>query len=334
MDISSNYLKYENTLIAFGVLLFVVVIFIIGSTNYFLTKSLLHRIVGPLEILNYGVHQIQLGNLDYRIEYGRKDEFSIVCADFNLMAQKLRESVDRQKKDEISRKELIAGISHDLRTPLTSIKAYVEGLIDEIATTPQAQKSYLQTIKTKAEDINQIVDKLFLFSKLDIGEFPFYPEKLMIGEELFEFVKATSDEYRNKGLILELTQNIKNVTFQIDPVQFRNVITNILENSVKYRNKDCGLMEIACFEREQNVCITLTDDGPGVPEEALDKIFDIFFRNDPSRNNPGKGSGLGLAISAKIIERSEGKIRAENVTTGGLRIVITIPKWGRDSDIH
>lgn len=333
MDISSHYLKYKNTLIGFGGLLFVLAIFIIGITNYLLTKSLLHRIVGPLEILNYGVHQIQLGNLDYRIEYGRKDEFSIVCADFNLMAQKLRESVDRQKKDEISRKELIAGISHDLRTPLTSIKAYVEGLIDEIAATPQAQKSYLQTIKAKAEDINQIVDKLFLFSKLDIGEFPFYPEKLMIGEELVQFVKATSDEYRDKGLILKLTQTLKNVTIHIDPVQFRNVITNILENSVKYRIKDCGLMEIACFEQGQSICITLTDDGPGVPEEALDKIFDIFYRNDPSRNNPGKGSGLGLAISAKIIERSEGNIRAENVPAGGLRIVITIPIWGLDGDI-
>lgn len=334
MDISSQYLKYKNTIIGFGALLFVLVIFIIGITNYLLTKSLLHRIVVPLEILNYGVHQIQLGNLDYRIEYNRKDEFSIVCADFNLMAQKLRESVDRQKKDEINRKELIAGISHDLRTPLTSVKAYVEGLIDEIATTPQAQKSYLQTIKAKAEDINKIVDKLFLFSKLDIGEFPFYPEKLMIGEELEQFVKAASDEYRDKGLILKLTQTVKNVTIHIDPVQFRNVITNILENSVKYKNKDCGSMEIACFEQGRNVCITLADDGPGVPEEALDKIFDIFYRNDPSRNNPGRGSGLGLAISAKIIERSEGKIRAENVPAGGLKIVITIPIWGQEGEIR
>lgn len=156
----------------------------------------------------------------------------------------------------------------------------------------------------------------------------------MIGEELEQFVKAVSDEYRDKGLILKMTRTVKNVTIHIDPVQFRNVITNILENSVKYRNKECGLMEIACFEQGQNVCITLTDDGPGVPEEALDKIFDIFFRNDPSRNNPGKGSGLGLAISAKIIERSEGKIRAENVPTGGLRIVIIIPKWGQDGDTH
>ena len=329
MDINSNYSKYKNTIIDFGALLFIVVITIIGTTNYFLSKNILKRIAGPLEILNYGVHQIPLGNLDYRIEYDRHDEFSIVCADFNLMAQKLHASVERQEKDEISRKELIAGLSHDLRTPLTSIKAYVEGLIDGIAATPQVQKSYLETIKAKAEDIDQIVDKLFLFSKLDIGEFPFYPEKLNIGEELAAFIEAASEEYRNKGLILKLTQNIKNLTINIDPVQFRNVLTNILENSVKYKNKGCGLMEIACLEQRGDICITLTDDGPGVSEESIDKIFNIFFRGDPSRNSPSKGSGLGLAITAKVIERSGGHIRAENVPDGGLRIVITIPKCER-----
>jgi signal transduction histidine kinase len=267
-----------------------------------------------------------LGNYDYRLEYHRQDEFSIVVADFNLMAQRLRESVERQEKDNRTRKELIAGISHDLRTPLASIKAYVEGLIDGIATTPAMQKHYLETIKAKAENIDQILDKLFLFSKLEIGEFPFYPEKIDIGEELGGFIKSNSEEYKNKGLLLKMTQSINNLTVNIDPVQFHNVITNILENSVKYKNKETGSMDIACYEKKGDVYITLTDDGPGVPPAALGNIFDIFYRNDSSRNNPSKGSGLGLAISAKIIERSNGKIHAENVPGGGLRIVIMLPK--------
>lgn len=325
MDINSNYMKYKNTFIDFAALLAATVIAIICITNYLLTRFLLKSIVGSLEILNFGVHQIQLGNLDYRIEYDRRDEFSTVCVDFNLMAQRLHDSVERQEKDARSRKELIAGLSHDLRTPLTSIKAYVEGLVDGIAATPHMQKVYLETIKAKAEDINQIVDKLFLFSKMDIGEFPFYPEKLNIGEELTAFITANAEEYKSKGLILKQMQNLNNTAILIDPVQFRNVLTNITENSVKYKNKECGVMEIACFEKEQNVCITLTDDGPGVPEDSLAKIFDIFSREDPSRNNPNKGSGLGLAITAKVIERSGGHTHAENVPDGGLRIVITMP---------
>ncbi len=323
--IAVNNGQYRTTFMKWGLTLFVLITIIVSLTNYLLTKFILRRIVIPLEILNYGVHQIQLGNLDYRIEYKGQDEFSSVCSDFNLMAEKLRESVAVRKKDETSRKELIAGISHDLRTPLTSIKAFVEGLLDGIATTPTIQKNYLRTIKTKSEEIDQIVDKLFLFSKLDIGEFPFYPEMLPIGTELEMLVKSMSAEYQSKGLILKIVQNVKQITTKVDPVQFRNALINIFENSVKYKTKDVGILEIASFMRGGEVWITLTDDGPGVPEEALSKLFNIFYRSDPSRNNPSKGSGLGLAITAKILERFDGKIWAENVREGGLRIVITIP---------
>ena len=326
MNINSNYMEYKNIIIKFIAMMFVLVIFIIFITNYFLTKFLLKSIVEPLDILNYGVHQIQLGNLAYHLEYDKQDEFSIVCDDFNNMAQKLRESVDLRNKDEMSRKELIAGISHDLRTPLTSIKAYVEGLIDGIANTPQIQKSYLETIKAKAEDINQIVDKLFLFSKLDIGEFPFYLEKINIGEELATFVESYIDEYKDKGLLIKLEQNVRIANINVDPLQLRNVFINIMENSVKYKDKEYCSMKIACFEQNEKIYITFTDDGPGVTADAIDKIFDIFYRNDQSRNNPSKGSGLGLAISAKIIERFDGHIWAENSADCGLKIIITIPK--------
>lgn len=325
-DIGTAYLNYKQDLIHFILLLLVLVILIIAITNYILTRNIIKRIVSPLEILNDGVQQIQLGNLDYRIQYEREDEFSVVCADFNSMAQRLRDSVDRQEKDETNRKELIAGISHDLRTPLTSIKAYVEGLLDGIASTPRVQRSYLETICAKAEDINKIVDKLFLFSKLDLNEFPFYPERLNIGNELITFVEINAEEYKSKGLLLRLTQNAKDAAIMADPIQLRNVLTNILENSVKYKGKECGCLEVSCAEEGNSVRVALADDGPGVPEEALGKIFDIFYRNDPSRGNPGKGSGLGLAISAKIIERSGGQIWAENASGGGLKIVIVLPK--------
>lgn len=326
LDFGSNYLKYKNTMIDFVALLVTLVFTIISITNYLLTQNLLKNIITPLEILNYGVHQIQLGNLDYRIEYTGNDEFSLVCSDFNLMAQRLRESVEQRKKDELNRRELIAGISHDLRTPLTSIKAYVEGLMDGIASTPQLQKSYFETIRAKAENIDQILDKLALFSKLDTGEFPFYPEKLDIGKELAEFIEKNLAEYKAKGLTIKLINNVQNDRISIDPVQFGNVLTNILENSVKYKNKETGNMVITCFEDGDTIYLTLADDGPGVPAESLDKLFNMFFRNDPSRNNPSKGSGLGLAITAKIIERLDGQIRAENGPEGGLMIIISIPK--------
>ena len=326
VDFGINYLKYKSTIIGFIALVIILVILIIAVTNYLLTQNLIKRIITPLEILNYGVHQIHLGNLDYRIIYKGNDEFSVVCSDFNIMAQRLRESVDQREKNEQSRKQLIAGISHDLRTPLTSIKAYVEGLMDGIANTEQLQRTYLETIQTKAENIDQILDQLALFSKLDTGEFPFYPERLDIGKELSDYVAKNSAEYKAKGLSIKLNNNLQNAMISLDPVQFENVLTNILENSVKYKNKEQGIIEITLSEQNHHVCITLSDDGPGVPQESLGKLFDMFFRVDPSRNNPSKGSGLGLAICGKIIEIFGGEIHAENNSGGGLTIRIVLPK--------
>lgn len=324
-ELGISHFQTESAIIKFIVVLLLIVISIIVITNYFLSKFILKSVVEPLEILNFGVQQIQLGNLDYRIMYHKKDEFAVVCNDFNNMSKKLKESVEEKKKDETSRKELIAGISHDLRTPLTSIKAYVDGLIDGIADSPQIQNNYLQTIKNKAEDMNQIVDKLFLFCKLDIGEYPVYPLKIDILEELDKFINEISEEYNNKGLVLRLRKSQVNENLFIDLDQLKQVVINILENSAKYKDIDSAEVEIECYKQDKNVYITFTDNGPGVPEEAIDKIYNLFYRNDPSRSNPAKGSGLGLAISSKIIERFEGTIWSENVLQGGLRTIIKIP---------
>ncbi len=318
---------YDRILYTLGVVMFFVAIAIILLTNRFLTSFVFKRIIMPLETLVYGVHQIRDGNLDYHIDYTEKDEFQEICSDFNEMAQRLLDSVKARQKDEANRKELIAGISHDLRTPLTSIKAYVEGLETGVASTPEIQKRYLDTIKNKTSDLEHIVSQLFLFSKLDIGEFPLYLEKVDIGKELSNITVNLSEEYKEKGLIIKMKQNVKDICIQADIVQLRNAVINVLENSVKYKNKEQGQMKISCEDKGNYVTIRLEDDGPGVSNEALEKLFDVFYRTDPSRSNPSKGSGLGLSITAKILEQLGGSIKAENVTEGGLAIIMTLPKY-------
>lgn len=125
----------------------------------------------PLELLSYGVDQISRGNLDYRLEYSKDDEFLPVCTAFNGMAERLERSVELARRNEENRKELLLDISHDLRSPLTSIRAYVEGLSDGVASTPEMQKRYLDTIKRKTEDIEKMVSALFAYSKLNMEEF-------------------------------------------------------------------------------------------------------------------------------------------------------------------
>lgn len=319
--------RYEDIILfILGLIVILVILAIIILTNRFLTHFVFKRIILALDTLVYGVRQIRDGNLIYKIEYTEKDEFEGICSDFNEMAQRLLDSINVKQKDEANRKELIAGISHDLRTPLTSIKAYVEGLETGVASTPEIQKRYLDTIKNKTSDLEHIVSQLFLFSKLDVGEFPLYLEEVDIGNELFNMMVNIAEEYEKKGLTITLSQGIYDVYVNADLVQLRNAVINVLENSVKYKNKEQGQMKVSYGTDDKYVIIKLEDNGPGVPEEALEKLFDVFYRTDPSRSNPSKGSGLGLSITAKILEQLGGTIRAENVPEGGLAIIMMLPK--------
>ncbi len=319
----------KNNEIVFSNIMIILMLTAVGTiliTNRFLTKFVFRKIEKPLDVLGEGVHHIRDGNVDFRIAYSENDEFLPVCNDFNDMAERLKKSVETTKRNEQNRKELIAGISHDIRTPLTSVKAYMEGLMEGVATTPEMQQKYMEIILSKANDMDGMVDKLFLFSKLDLGECPFYPEKFDAASELIQLAEEGRPEYSSKELTLITTYVLPDAMVYADPIQFRNAVTNLIENSLKYKVNETVTVEISCVNTGDYVRITVDDDGPGVPDEAIPKLFDVFYRSDPSRNNPNKGSGLGLAITAKILERFGGKIFAENLQPHGLRVVMEIPK--------
>jgi signal transduction histidine kinase len=299
------------------------VIFVIILTNKVLTRLVFRNIITPINTLTYGVHQIRDGNLDYHIEYEWKDEFAGICSDFNEMAERLSDFVAQRQKDEANRKELIAGISHDLRTPLTGIKAYVEGLETGVASTPEMQRKYLYTIKSKTAELERIINQLFMFSKIDIGEFPFNLEEFDLDAELRSLIDGVRDDYEKDGLTISFAESGKPVSVNADIQQFRNAVTNIIENSLKYKIAERGTLKITTRTENEAVTIELTDNGPGVPE--IDKLFNVFYRGDPARSGDKSGSGLGLAITSKILERMGGNIRAENAADGGLAIIIMLP---------
>ena len=295
-------------------------------TNRLLTKFVFIKIIQPLDLLSNGVQHISKGNLDYRIEYFVKDEFKPVCEAFNNMGAQLKTSDEEIKKNEQNRKELFASISHDLRSPLTSIKAFAEGLIDGVASTPEAQQEYLQIIKQKAEDVNNMVSQLFLYSKMDMGSYPTTPEKIDIGKEISDFVSASEEEYRTKGLSIKTTDLPVKMYVHADPLQLRSVFANILDNSAKYKPENTATATIYCMTADEAVNIVIEDNGAGVSDDALPKLFEAFYRADSSRTKPNQGSGLGLAIALKALERMGGNIRAENMSKGGLRVMMRIPK--------
>ena len=313
-------LKVILALAAIG-LIFIVFLTIL-MTNRFLTRFVVRKIEEPLDLLSEGARRLGDGDLDYRIVYAGEDEFAPVCTAFNEMAARLKESVGRTRRDEESRKELLARISHDLRSPLTSIRAYVEGLLDGVAKTEEAKQRYLRTIHTKAEDIDRLVSQLFLYSKLDLEGVPMEVRPIRLDEYILGFLEETVPDSRARGL--EITaDHLAPVTVSADPGQLHRVLANIVENSVKYRDKDTGHLRITL---EESGRLVLADDGPGVPEDALPKLFDIFYRSDPGRKNPAGGSGPGLAIASKAVHGMGGTIRAYNVPNGGLAIEITLSK--------
>lgn len=321
----NDFSGYGDILFACGVGTFISVIFVIFLTNRILTHYVSQKIIFALDTLTYGVHQIRDGNLDYRIQYPEKDEFTDACADFNEMAERLAEAISAKHKDELNRKELIVGLSHDLRTPLTSIKAYIEGLESGLAATPQIRTRYIETIRNKTRDLEQIIDTLLLLSKLNLGEYPWRMERVNLTNGLSKFVAELRDEYEFRGLTLSLNCDADDLHVKVDVAQLRSALINVLENSIKYGNRERGEMRIDLSKDGEHAAVVLTDNGPGVAEEALPKLFEIFYRCDPSRCNPGRGSGLGLSITAKTVEGFGGTIEARNVPEGGLCIVMRLP---------
>jgi len=321
-----SYSNLKTAVILAGSVLILAILLSVFFTDRFLTRFVVRHVEQPLELLANGVRQISGGNLDYRLEYDERDEFLPVCQDFNDMALRLRESVERSRREEESRREMMAGISHDLRSPLTSIQAYVEGLLDGVASTPEMQRKYLTTIKTRAEELERMVERILTYSRMELEETPRDAGPLPLDESLRAEINEVAADYAGRGL--DITAELEPFTATADAAELRQILLNVADNSLKYKRRERAALRVRLRDQGESCLLSFTDDGPGVPEEALAKLFDEFYRADSSRSDRTKGSGLGLAIVAKAAERMGGSVRAENAAGGGLAILLTIPKGG------
>lgn len=325
MNLEEKILDSKHTIFFVALITILCVILFVIMTNYILARFIFRPINEGLNALLSGVQQIRDGNLGWRTEYQSEDEFRPVVNSLNEMAERLETLVNEQEKNSENRKELIAGISHDLRTPLTAVKAYVEGLEKGVATTPAMRNKYLQTLTKKTDELTHLVDQLFLFSKIDLGDFALRIQTVNIGKYLAELIAGITDEYQERGLTILLGVHSFQTQVEIDPEQLRNVIINIVENTLKYGAPTDNQLVIEQYEQSEQVVITFSDNGPGVPEVQQEKLFDVFYRGDQARTQSGKGSGLGLAIARRVVESQAGTIEARTSSNGGLQIRIHLP---------
>lgn len=299
----------------------------IAISIFILTRWLSGGMKRSLNQLSEGVRRVQDGNLSYRIRSKKKDELGKACDEFDEMTAYLENSVREREKYEEAKKNLLAGISHDLRTPLTSIKAYVEGLQDGIANTEEKKRRYYDALQTRTKDLEDLIDNLSLFSRFDRGEYHYSMEEIVFGDFVNDFFREHEIEFRNNHLTLRkaIWEDSRRVIMG-DRQQLKRVLGNLTENAIKYRERPETVMTAALYVTGGMLRLELSDDGPGVPEEEREKIFDTFYRGDQARQNPGNGSGLGLSIVREIMKGHGGRIRAEEGIGGkGLKFVLEFP---------
>lgn len=308
--------------ILFGSLVLVLIL-TNGLLTYFVSKSILN----PVNKLMKAAREISEGNLNFQIETKKKDELGQLLQSFEVMRNKLKESTDLQIQYEKNRKELIANISHDLKTPITAIKGYVEGIRDGVANSSEKMDRYTQTIYTRANDMDHLIDELFLYSKLDLKRLPFHFEEIDLRNYLLDYIEELRLDLAKENITISLHDSedeLYKVT--VDREKLKRVITNIINNSLKYMNKNKKRIDIYLQAEEENVMVRIQDNGPGIDPDALPLLFDRFYRVDPSRNTETGGSGLGLAIAKRIVEEHGGKIWAESERESGISIFFTLKK--------
>lgn len=313
-------------------ILVTVIIFILLFTNVILTYFVSRSITKPLNYLKKAANEIKNGNLNYEVKYKSKDEIGELSSAFEEMRVKLKESVELEQQYELNRKELVSNISHDLKTPITAVKGYVEGIIDGVADTPDKMDKYIKTIYTKTNQMNLLIDELFLYSKLDLKKLTFNFEKVNIKKYLTHCTEELYFDLESKGIKLSFEPNCDDNTLVIaDRDKLNRVITNIVYNSVKYMDNENGKITIELYEEDNDVAVKIIDNGQGISENNLPYIFDKFYRADPARNTQKGGSGLGLSIAKHIIEEHGGKIWAQSKKAVGTTIAFTLKKTSEDN---
>ena len=295
------------------------------------------EIVRPISELNVAMKKIAEGNLDYRMENKYDSEMGEVFNNYEEMRLKLKESTTEMMENEEHNRELVSNISHDLKTPITSIKGYVEGIMDGVADTPEKMDRYIKTIYNKANDMDRLINELTIYSKIDNNRILYNFQRINVSDYFGDCVDEVGLDLESKNIKLNVDNLIPDDTIVIaDPEQMKRVINNIIGNSIKYMDKDLtkeqGMIEIRLLDDIDSIRIEIEDNGRGIAARDLGRIFERFYRTDASRNSSRGGSGIGLSIVKKIIEDHGGYIWATSKEGEGTCMHFVLRKYKEVDD--
>ncbi len=305
------------------------VILVLLLTAGVLTLWIYRSIITPIHKLQKAAENIKEGNLDFQIESdGSADEINALCVSFEEMRRRLKENAEEKLHNERENRALISNIAHDLKTPITAVKGYAEGIMDGVANTPEKVDKYVRTIYSKANEMDTLINELTLYSKIDTNRIPYNFAKINVEEYFADCVEEIGLDLEHRGIGLAYYNYVdSDVVIIADPEQLRRVVNNIIGNSAKYMNKANGFINVRIKDVGDFIQVEIEDNGSGIQAKDLPYIFDRFYRADASRNSATGGSGIGLSIVKKIIEDHGGKIWATSKEDTGTIMYFVIRKY-------
>ncbi|MDY5884132.1 MAG: HAMP domain-containing sensor histidine kinase, partial [Roseburia sp.] len=285
-------------------------------------------LITPVKKLQVATQNIKEGNLDFVIEVDSDDEIGELCHNFEEMRQRLKDNAEEKVSNERENRALISNIAHDLKTPITAVKGYAEGLMDGVADTPEKRDKYVRTIYNKANEMDTLINELTLYSKIDTNRIPYNFAKINVTDYFNDCIEEIGLDLEAKNIGLAyFNYTDENTVIIADPEQLRRVIHNIIGNSVKYLDKQKGFINIRIKDVGDFIQVEIEDNGQGIAAKDLPYIFNRFYRADASRNSATGGSGIGLSIVKKIIEDHGGKIWATSKESIGTVMYFVIRKY-------
>ena len=328
-DINHLLPQWRRTLIE-GLIALLIALVI---TTLIVVTWLYRSIVRPLTELSRAANRISEGNLDGEVAVGKKDEIGQLQQDFESMRQHLKELSEQQLRYQQESREMISNISHDMKTPLTAIKGYSEGLLDGVADTEEKKERYYRTIYSKAADMERMVDELGFYAKIEQKAMAYDFRVVPVREFLEDCAAEWQLDLETQGIDFRCEELCKADTKAlIDAEHIKRVIINIIGNSVKYMDKKPGHIELSATEDAERVWIAVTDNGCGIPADDIPHVFDRFYRADSSRGTKKGGSGLGLSIVKSIVEEHGGSITVDSLVDAGSAFTITLPLSPAETD--
>ena len=309
--------------------LFVIIVLVLVFTSVALTRWINKGVFYPIRQLNHAMSCIAKGNFDYALQIEENNgEIEQLYKSYEDMRLKLKESSEEKVQNETQNRELISNITHDLKTPITSIKGYVEGIIDGVADTPEKMNRYIKTIYTKTNEMDRLINELTYYSGIDSNRIPYHFHCINVSEYFNDCVEEVGLDLESKNITLNYSNLLSSETKIIaDPEQLKKVINNIIGNSIKYIDKEKGEIDIRLLDEVDSIRVEIEDNGKGIPAKDLPNIFERFYRTDASRNSSQGGSGIGLSIVKKIIEDHGGYIWATSKVGEGTCMHFVIRKY-------